>query len=434
MHLGLYACDLPGVHIGAWRKEGVYLAPGDIQVSRLIAEAAERAKLDMVFLADSVASNIDASPGTLWRLEPLTLLSALAMVTKHIGLAATVSTTYSDPFNVARGFASVDQISGGRAGWNVVTSSSPAASVNFGLAEHPSHEDRYARAEEYLDVCQALWDSWEDSAAVLNRKSGVFADMTKRHPINHKGRFFSVEGPLNLTRPPQGHPVIIQAGGSPSGLAFAASKAEVLYTVHTDPGPAKAFAVKMKSAVEQNGRDPAHLKIMPGLVPIIGTSIQDAKAKLAELGSYADPRIAMKTLTQRIGGRDLSDYPLDGPMPELPAQKGVGSVGYAERLLAWAREDNLTIRELRDYAAASLGHWLLLGTPEMIADQMEEWFVLGAADGFNIMPPWLPGSFDEFAAEVIPILQKRKLFRTEYMGTTLRDHLGLTRPPNMFLR
>lgn len=424
MHLGVFILGT-GHHVAGWRLDGAEAGAENVALIERIAQTAERAKFDLLFFADALNTGPKVHPSVLVRLEPLTLLAALAMKTTHIGLAATASTTYSDPYNLARAFASIDHISGGRAAWNVVTGAFPEAAANFGHASHPPHDERYAIAAEFVRVAKGLWDSWEDDAIVMDKASGRFADIAKMHELNHKGQFFSVKGPLNISRPPQGYPVIIQAGASETGKDLAASIAEVVFAVQQDMATAKKIAADLRARAEKFGRDPSHLKIMPGVCPIIGESEADAKAKLRQLGEFSDPASALKVLSERLG-QDLSSYPLDGPVPELP--QSTMMQGHAVTLTALAKKHNMTLRELRDYASTAMGHRLLLGTPEQVADGLEEWFVAGAADGFNIMPPWFPGAFDDFVNEVVPLLQKRGLFRTEYTGRTLRDHLGLPRP------
>jgi N-acetyl-S-(2-succino)cysteine monooxygenase len=424
MHLGVFILG-SGHHVAGWRLEGAQAGAENFQLIERIAQTAERAKFDLVFFADALNTGPKVHPSVLVRLEPLTLLAALAMRTSYIGLAATASSTYSDPYNLARAFASIDHLSGGRAAWNVVTGAFPEAAGNFGHASHPPHELRYAIATEFVKVVKGLWDSWEDGAIVMDKASGQFADISKMHELNHKGEFFSVKGPLNISRPPQGYPVIIQAGASETGKDLAASIAEIVFAVQQDIEVAKKTAADLRERAKKAGRDPSHMKIMPGVCPIIGTSMADAKTKLTKLGEFSDPASALKVLSERLG-QDLSSYPLDGPVPALP--QSTIMQGHAVTLSALAKKHNMTLRELRDYAASAMGHRLLLGTPEQVADGLEEWFVAGAADGFNIMPPWFPGAFDDFVEQVVPILQKRGLFRTEYRGHTLRDHLGLPRP------
>jgi len=426
MHLGLFVLGT-GHHVAGWRVEGAEAGAENLALIERIAQTAERARFDLLFFADALNTGPKVHPSVLVRLEPLTLLAALATKTTHIGLAATASTTYSDPYNLARAFASIDHISGGRAGWNVVTGAFAEAAGNFGNVGHPPHELRYAIATEFVQVAKGLGDSWEDGAIVMDKATGRFADISKMHELNFKGQFFSVKGPLNISRPPQGYPVIIQAGASETGKDLAASIAEIVFAVQQDMQVSRKLVDDLRARAEKFGRNPDHLKVLPGVCPIIGESVADAKAKLRMLGEFSDPASALKVLSERLG-QDLSSYPLDGPVPTLPPSTIMQ--GHAVTLSALAKKNNMTLRELRDYAAAAMGHRLLLGTPEQVADGLQEWFVAGAADGFNIMPPWFPGAFDDFVNEVVPILQQRGLFRTEYTGRTLRDHLGLPRPPH----
>jgi FMN-dependent oxidoreductase (nitrilotriacetate monooxygenase family) len=426
MHLGLFVLGT-GHHVAAWRLEDAEAGSEDFRFIERLARTAERAKFDLVFFADALNTGPNVHPSVMVRLEPLTLLAALAVRTSHIGLAATASTTYSDPYNLARAFASIDHLSGGRAAWNVVAGAFSEAAANFGHASHPPHDVRYAIAAEFVQVVKGLWDSWEDGAIVMDKATGQFADISKMHELNHKGQYFSVKGPLNISRPPQGYPVIIQAGASETGRDLAASIAEIVFAVQQDLDTAKKAATDLRARAAKFGRDPTHIKIMPGVCPIIGSSEAEAKAKLRALGDFSDPVSALRVLSERLG-QDLSPYPLDRPVPDLP--QSTVMQGHAVTLSALARKHKMTLRELRDYAASAMGHRLLLGTPEHVADGLEEWFAAGAADGFNIMPPWFPGAFNDFVDQVLPILQKRGLFRSEYAGRTLRDHLGLPRPPH----
>lgn len=428
MHLGVYVMGT-GHHVAGWRLPEAQAGAENFPLLMQLAQTAERGKFDLFFLADALNTGPTLHPSILVRLEPLTLLAALAVGTSRIGLAATASTTYSEPYNLARAFASIDHISGGRAGWNVVTGAFPEAAANFGHESHPPHAMRYAIAAEFVDVVKGLWDSWEDGAIIMDKAGGRFADLGKMHALDHKGEHFQVKGPLNVSRPPQGHPVIIQAGASDAGRDLAASIAEIVYAVQQEIGPAKELATDLRARAARFGRDPDHLKILPGVCPIIGETEADAKRKLAALGELSDPVAALKVLSDRLG-HDLSAFPLDAPVPSLPPS-GIMQ-GHAVTLSALARKYNMSLRELRDFSAAAMGHRLLCGTPEFVADGLEEWFVAGAADGFNLMPPWFPGAFDDFVDQVVPILQKRGLFRTEYTGCTLRDHLGLPRPPNRY--
>jgi len=424
-----------GHHVAGWRHpRGQPDAGQNIAHYRQLAQTAERAKFDALFLADGVAiRSHDAD--TLYRtaraasFEPLTLLSALSQVTEHIGLVATVSTTYNEPYHVARKFASLDHLSNGRAGWNVVTSWSDAEARNFNLDKHPEHAARYERAEEFVDVVRGLWDSWEDDAFLFDQENGVHFDRNKLHALAHQGRHFSVQGPLNVARSPQGHPVVVQAGSSESGQLLAARTAEVIFTAQQSLSDAQTFYDSLKSRMDRFGRDPEQLKVMPGVFPVVGRSESEAQEKFDELQSLIHPSVGLSLLQQHLGGIDLSGYPLDGPLPQN-LQEPNGSKSRFKLVTALARREGLTIRQLYLRVATARGHWSLHGTAESIVDQLEEWFVKGGADGFNIMPPTLPGGLDDFVALVLPELRRRGLFRTEYEGRTLRENLGLARPPH----
>jgi len=424
MHLGMILLGAGG-HVAGWRMPGAKFGSENLPLLRRIVASAERGKFDFVFLADALNTGLDAHPGMMVRLEPLTLLAALAMVTDRIGLGATVSTTYSEPYNVARAFASLDHISGGRAAWNVVTGSSPDAAANFSRNEHPPHAERYAMAAEFLQVVKGLWDSWDDGAIVGDKATGTFADPAKLRVLGHHGRFYQVRGPLNITRPPQGHPVIMQAGASDAGRDFAAATAEVVFTAQGDLDEALAFARDLRARTAAAGRPIDAIRILPGINPVIGRTEAEAKAKIAQLASLADPVAALKVLSDRLG-HDLFGLPLDGPVPDLPPSGMMQ--GHATQLASLARRKRMTLRELRDYAAVSSGHRVLYGTAEAIADDMESWFHSGAASGFVLQFTHHPGPLDEFVDQVVPILVRRGLFRQEYKGRTLRGHLGLPRP------
>jgi len=426
MHLGMIVLGT-GNHVAGWRMPGAEFGSENIGLIKRIVQKAEQAKFDLVFFADAVDTSPDLHPGMQVRLEPLTLLGALSMVTGKIGLVATVSTTYSQPYNVARAFASIDRMSGGRAGWNVVTGSSPNAAYNFGKEHHPDHASRYEMAAEYLKVVKGLWDSWEDGALVGDKAGGVYMDLSKMHVLNHAGKYYHVKGPLNANRPPQGYPVIFQAGASDTGKDFAAASAEVVFATQSILEDAVAFAKDLKDRCEKAGRPRDSLKIMLGVSPVVGDSHEDAQRKVAELASLVKPEVAMKSLSDRLG-HDMSAYPLDEPIPELPDSTMMQ--GHAVVLKAIARKYKMTLRQLRDYAAVSSGHRVLMGSAEQVADELQLWVEQGAADGFVIQPPYYPAPFELFVDEVVPILVKRGVFRQEYEGSTLREHLGLARPPH----
>lgn len=429
-----------GHHLAAWRYPSAPTNGGlDFQHFKRLAQTAERGKFDMIFFADGVAvrqrgENAEelSRSGQVVHFEPLTLLSALSVVTEHIGLAATVSTTYNEPFHLARKFASLDYLSGGRAGWNLVTSATEAEARNFNLDRHPEHRLRYERAREFVEVVTKLWDSWEDDAFIRDKKSGVYFDAEKLHIPNHQGDHFSVRGPLNVARPLQGYPVIIQAGSSEDGQDLAAQTAEVVFTAQQTLAEGQEFYASLKGRLAKYGRSPDDLKIMPGIFPVIGRTEQEAQEKFDLLQELIDPKVGLGLLRGMLGEVDLSGHSIDDPLPDLPPTELAQS--RQKLLIDLARRENLSIRQLYLSIAGARGHRQILGTPTQIADQLEEWFLNNAADGFNIMPPFLPGGLEEFVDLVIPELQQRGLFRTEYEGRTLRENLGLSRPQNQFVR
>lgn len=430
MHMGVFVLGT-GNHTAGWRYEGAATSHIELPVIQEIANIAERGKFDLLFISDAMVMDPSDHPSFMCRFEPTTLISVLSALTTHIGLGATVSTSFSEPFNVARIFGSIDHISGGRAAWNVVTSSNPKAALNFNRDEHLEHELRYQRANEFVDVVRGLWDCWEDGALVADKTTGRFIDNSKISQLDHKGRFFQVKGPLNMARCPQGHPVIIQAGGSPSGLELAARSADVVFSVVQDLDAAKIAYADLKGRMAKYGRSPNDLAVLPGVMPIIGASTAEAREKLSRLQSWLTPENAATLVASRIG-YDVSGYDLDGPVPPPPAFQG--SQAFSHVLYETARRENMTLRDLYNLTAAARGHWVVCGTPQSIADTLEEWFVGLAADGFNILPPYFPGAFDDFVDLVVPELQRRGLFRHDYQGTTLRDHLGLNRVSDPVLR
>ena len=407
-----------GHHVAAWRHPDTDLATNPFKVFREQVRSAEKACLDAVFFADSVA--LTGAPS----LEPLTLLSALAASTEKIGLIATATTTYNEPYTVARQFASLDLLSDGRAGWNLVTSDNAAEAANFGREQHVAHADRYARAREFHQVVTGLWNSWDPDAFTNDKRGALPYDPAKLHKLNHRGDHFAVAGPLNVAPSPQGRPVVVQAGGSETGRDLAAATAEVVFTAQPTLAKAQAFYRDIKDRVIAKGRKPESVKIMPGLFAVMGRTQQEADAKFAQLQSLIEPKAGLALLGRMIGNFDLSGYPLDGPLPELPETQD-GQRSRQQLLTDLAQGENLTIRQLYQRIAGGRGHFTVVGTPEQLADKMQEWFEQGAADGFNFMAPALPGGLDDFLELVIPELQRRGLFRTSYEGSTLRSHLGL---------
>ena len=438
MNLGAFFM-IPGHHVAAWRhpdSDSEDILSFDLY--KRLAETAERGKFDMIFFADGYAVHDRNGAGIEQavniRPDPVTLLSALAVATKHIGLVATASTTYNEPFHLARKFATIDHLSGGRSGWNVVTSSSEAEALNFSKTEHLAHSARYERAEEFVEVVKKLWDSWEDNAVLIDKKAGRFADPSLVHHVNHAGKWFSIKGPLNISRPVQGYPVIIQAGSSESGKEIAAKTAEVIFTAWQTLGEAQSFYKDVKGRLKKYDRTKDSLKIMPGVFPIIGSTEKEAKEKKQYLMELIPEEVGIGLLSSLIS-YDLSAFPVDKPLPDLPDIQEINGAKTRFQLVKdLGDRENLTIRQLYQRVAGARGHREISGTPSQIADQLEEWFKNGAADGFNIMPPYLPGGLDDFVDLVIPELQERGLFRTEYAGTTLRENLGLLRPANSFAR
>ncbi len=432
MNLNVFLMNA-GHHEAAWRHpetEPHHIT--DIRYFQRLAQIAEEAKFDSLFLADGLAISQNIKHGAFVGLEPFTLLSALAAVTDHIGLIGTVSTTYNEPFHVARKFASLDHISKGRAGWNIVTSGSEFEAMNFSRDSHLEHSKRYERAKEFLQVTTSLWDSWEDDAIVIDRSSGAFADNDKVREINHVGETFKVRGPLNIPRSPQGYPVLVQAGSSEDGKEFAAEYAEAIFTAQQTLAEAQQFYSDVKGRLAKYGRRPEQLKILPGICAVIGHTESEAKEKELELNELTVPEYGLNQLSNMLKV-DLFSYPLDGPLPELPSLEDINGNKSRFQLVAdLAKRDKLTIRQLIHRLAGGRGHRTFAGTAIQVADQLEEWFTNGASDGFNVMPPYLPGGLEEFAQQVIPELQRRGLFRTEYSGSTLREHFGLSRPVNQY--
>jgi FMN-dependent oxidoreductase (nitrilotriacetate monooxygenase family) len=435
LHLNLFI-NSRGHHEASWRHPAASpLALTDIRYFQDLAQRAEAALFDSIFLADVLALGEDVAHAARTWLEPITVLAAVAVTTSRIGLIATASSTYTEPFNLARQFASLDHISNGRVGWNIVTSSLASSARNFSGAGQLSHADRYARGEEFMKVVNALWDSWAEDAIVDDRASGIYARADRVRPINHRGDFYQVEGPLNIPRGPQGRPVLVQAGSSDTGRRFAARHADAVFTAHLDKGTAREFYADLKALAVAEGRSPDEILILPGLNPMIASTEAEARRLAREVDDLADPEVGRKRLSDWFGGYDFSHLPLDRPLrpEELPDPSTVEAArSRAEIVLTMVRRDNATLRQVIAYFAAARGHFTTAGTPEQIADLIEDWFTDGAADGFNIMPPLLPVMFDVFAAEVVPLLQRRGLFRTAYDGEMLRDHYGLAWPKSAY--
>jgi alkanesulfonate monooxygenase len=422
------------IHTAAWRYPGAW-ADANFNFKRLtrLAQTLERGKFDAFFMADHLAvlnMPLEAlkRSATVTSFDPLVLLPALAVVTEHLGLIATASTTYNEPYHVARKFASLDHLSEGRAGWNVVTSGNPDEALNFGLEEHVEHAQRYRRAREFFDVVTGLWDSWADDAFVRNVETGDYFDPDKLHVLNHEGEHLRVRGPLNIARPVQGWPVIVQAGASDAGRQLAAETAEVIFGAGGSIGYAREFYADVKGRMDRLGRDRNHLKVLPGAFVVVGDSVEEARSKRARLDSLVHYDSAIASLSIALG-HDVSRLDPDGPLPPIPDSNASKSA--RDRVVELAKRENLTVRQLAQRVGGFSG-LAFVGTPVTIADQMEEWFLTEACDGFNVMFPYLPGGLDDFVDRVVPELQRRGLFRREYEGKTLRENLGLPRPENRF--
>jgi alkanesulfonate monooxygenase len=433
LHLGAFMRPV-SIHTGAWRYPGAFPdANFNLAHLKRFVQTLERGRFDAFFMADHLAvlnMPIEAlkRSHTVTSFEPLTLLSALAAVTERIGLVATASTTFDAPYHIARRFASLDHISGGRAGWNIVTTSNPDAALNFGLTEHMEHGDRYARAREFYDVVTGLWDSWADDAFLRDAESGIFFDPDKLHVLDHKGQYLSVRGPLNIARPVQGWPVIVQAGASDAGRQLAAETAEVVFAAGLPLRAAQQFYADVKGRAEKAGRNADHIKILPGALVIVGDTVEEARAKRLRLDSLVHFDSAIASLSIALG-TDASKFDPEGPLPEIPETNQ--SKSGRERVIDLAQREGLTVRQLAQRLGGYSG-LTFAGTPQTIADAMEEWLQSGGSDGFNVMFPYLPQGLDDFVGRVVPELQRRGLFRREYPGTTLRDTLGLPRPRNRF--
>ncbi|KAB2972746.1 LLM class flavin-dependent oxidoreductase [Streptomyces sp. SS1-1] len=434
LHLNAFLMNT-GHHEASWRlPESDPYAHVDLGHYVRLARTAERGTFDSLFLADGpqLWSNLAQRPAG--ALEPLTLLTALATATEHIGLIATASTSYNSPYNLARKFASLDIVSGGRAGWNIVTTAGAEAARNFGLDAEPAHAERYARADEFLDVARKLWDSWEDDAIVADKTAGVWGDDSKIHPPRHRGTYFRVEGALNVPRTPQGYPLLVQAGSSEDGKRFAARHAEAVFTAQQTIEDARAFYADLKARTAEAGRDPDHIKVLPGIVPVIGSTEAEARAAERELEGHIVHTHGVARLESLLQ-LEPGTLELDGPLPaDLPSEDAVeGAKSRYTLVVQLARRERLTVRHLIGRLGGGRGHLTFAGTPEQVADAIETWFTQGAADGFNIMPPVLPSGLDAFVDHVVPILRERGLLRTAYgPRRTLRERYGLPRPANQY--
>jgi FMN-dependent oxidoreductase (nitrilotriacetate monooxygenase family) len=424
-----------GHHIAGWRHPDAW-ASGGLDFGRYVemARTAERGLFDLMFSADALTGErydretLSRTSYVAW-IEPMSLLTALAPMTRHIGLVCTATTTYEEPYTLARRFASLELISGGRSGWNVVTSANASEAANFSRDTHMPKHERYVRAREFVDVVRGLWDSWDDDAFLYDKAAGRLYDPDKRHVLAHEGKHLHVRGPLTVSRSPQGQPVIVQAGASEDGRQLAAETGEVVFCAHQSIGAAQAFYADVKGRMPAAGRDPDHLKIMPGLGVMVAPTRQQAQDQWQELQDLIHPDVGVALLSKYIAW-DLRGLDVDGPVPLVPQDRGAPT--RSELLSETARAEGLTIRQLYQRIAGGRGHFQVIGSPMDVADVMEEWLVSRAADGFNVIPPFFPNSLDAFVDLVVPELQRRGLYRTRYEGATLREHLGLPRPQSRY--
>ncbi|MEN8992350.1 LLM class flavin-dependent oxidoreductase [Avibacterium paragallinarum] len=427
-------------HVAGWRHPES--RPQDhlnIDYAIELAKTAERGLFDAYFLADGLSvrwsSAVEGEKGLGDKgvgFEPVTLFAALSAVTQNIGFIATASTTYEDPYILARKFASLDHISKGRAAWNVVTTASADAAKNFNIQQHPEPKERYERADEFIEVTQKLWDSWEDDTFHYNKETGQFFDARKQHQPNHQGQYYQVLGALNVSRPPQGYPVIVQAGQSEDGRELAGKYAEVIFTAQQNLADAQAFYRDVKNRLVKYGRHADDLKIMPGVSIFVAKTEQEAQEKYDFLNSLIHPEVGLSLLSALAGGINLAKFDLDAPFPKIE-DADINFSSRQQMMIDIARKHNFSIRQLYQYIASARGHWTLIGTPEQVVDQLQEWFENDAADGFNVLPPTTPAGLNDFVDLIVPELQRRGLFRTAYEGTTLRENLGLKRPENQYV-
>ena len=426
MKLGLFLAGY-GHHVASWRHpHAAERGPMDLNHLVDIAKTAEKGKFDLLFLADSLFVSETSHPNILSRFEPLTLLSVLARETQSIGLASTASTTYEEPFHLARIFSSLDHISNGRAAWNIVTSSINSTAENFNGTRHMEHELRYERAEEFVEVTNKLWRSWESDTFLRNKQDGEFINASKLHTIDHQGKHFKVKGPLNIEQSPQVRPLLIQAGSSPTGTELAAKVADVVFTAQRNKPDAQSFYEKLKQKAKRYDKSNNQIAIMPGLFPVIGDTEAQANQYYQELQDLILPEVGLKILAPYVGEIDLTQYDLSTRFADINFDTGNGVQSRFEVILKDAEANDLTLEQVMKQVAGSRGHHIVIGTPEQVADKMEDWFVNQAADGFNIMPPLLPTQFEKFVEQVIPILQERNLVQKAYTAGTLREKFGLT--------
>jgi N-acetyl-S-(2-succino)cysteine monooxygenase len=434
--------NVPSCHPTGWRHPDA-VAETDLSFPLLaeLARLSEHGKLDAMFFQDSAAvpgsaglyggKPFNVRSGRQAHIEPVSAIAGLAAITSHIGLISTCTTSYNEPYNLARRFLTIDHISGGRVGWNLVTSQAEDEAMNYGLDAHLDHALRYERAAEFHDVVVGLWDSWEDDAFLRDKKTGVWFDHTKMHMIHHRGKHFTVRGPLNVARSPQGRPVIAQAGSSDVGMELAARTADMVFTAQTTILEGKAFCAEMRDRAARYGRGPDHLRIFPGLMPIVGRTASEAREKYEELRELVDDEVGLRGVARLCGGLDIYQYPPDGPLPPLPPSNAARA---RQQMIVEMGRRGMTIREIGRVLGMSQAHRVAYGTPAQLADDMQEWLEADACDGFNLLFAYYPQPLEDFVTLVVPELQRRGIFRTEYEGTTLRANLGVPVPANMFVR
>ncbi len=432
--------NVPSSHPTGWRHPDA-VAETDLSFRHLadMARMAEHGRLDAMFFQDSVAipgsaglyggKPFNPRSGRQAHIEPVSAIAGLAAITSHVGLISTCTTSYNEPYNLARRFLTIDHISGGRVGWNLVTSQAEDEAMNYGLDAHMDHALRYERAAEFHDVVVGLWDSWEDDAFLRDKASGVWFDHTKMHFLNHQGKHFTVRGPLNVARSPQGRPVIAQAGSSDVGMELAARTADMVFTAQPTIKDGQVFCAEMRTRAATYGRGPDHLRIFPGLMPIVGRTESEAREKYEELRELVDDEVGLRGVARLCGGLNIYDYPPDGPLPPLPPSNAARA--RQEMIIAMGKR-GMTIREIGRVLGMSQAHRVAYGTPQQLADDMQEWLEADACDGFNLLFAHYPKPLEDFCLLVVPELQRRGIFRTEYEGTTLRANLGVPVPPNVF--
>lgn len=426
MKLGYFLTGF-GHHVASSRHpESVERGGMNLKKTIEQAKSLEQAKFDFLFVSDSLYVDKKTHPDMFTMFEPISLMSIIAMETKHLGLIITGSTTYSEPFNLSRIFSSLDHYSDGRAGWNIVTSGINDTAKNFSGVNNVDHDLRYDQANEFVEISKKLWNSWRDVDSQSVHKAGKFLKNQQPEPINYEGDFYSVKGPLNIDQSPQGYPLLVQAGSSKKGTDFASKHAEVIFTAQNDIDASINFAQKLRRQVEEKRGPEQEVVIMPGIFPFIGETRKEAQANYKELQDLIDPEMGLELLSSYLGDTDLSGYDLNTPFEDVEVDKGNNIQSRVDLIKETAKRNNSTLEDVMKHVAGARGHHIIVGTPEDVTDRMEEWFKRGAADGFNIMPPLNPTQFELFVNKVVPILKERGLVQTDYNEGTLREKLELS--------